>query len=75
MTVLRKPVTRQAMQTDCHNRPWIVTLNPRGLVEIHPKGTREKYALTFGQIYYEAAWRAGEAERQRKRGRFSGQKK
>lgn len=63
---LAKRVVREAKQTDAHNRPWMVALDPGGFLEVRPKGTRQVQRLSFGRVYVIAAQRAADEERANK---------
>jgi hypothetical protein len=66
MTILSKPVTREAVQK-IQGDSAIVTLYPAGFVEIRRKGKREAYRMSFECIFIEAARRQAESLR-RERG-------
>ena len=64
MTKLTKPVTRESASMD-RGRPLIVTLHPRHL-EIRPKGTRHKYAISYDACVWLAVKRDMEEKRREK---------
>jgi hypothetical protein len=65
MTRLGKPVTRESASTD-RGRPLIVTLHPRHL-EVRPKGTRQRYCISYEGALWMAVREKVEEERRAKR--------
>ena len=67
MTLLTKPVTRESACMD-RGKPLIVTLYPRHL-EVRPKGTRQRYTISYDACLWLAVKRIIEEQRrERKKG-------
>jgi hypothetical protein len=64
MTILTKPVSRESACLD-RGRPLIVTLFPRHL-EVRPKGTRQRYTISYDACLWLAVKRDLEEQRREK---------
>lgn len=67
MTLITTPVTRESACVD-HGKPLIVTLHPRHL-EVRPKGTRQRYTISYDACLWLAVKRRFEEKQREKQAR------
>ena len=65
MTRITKPVSRESDALD-RGRPLIVTLHPRHL-EVRPKGTRQRYTISYDACLWLAVKRILEEQRRERK--------